>query len=368
MNPLHWFEGLPTWGKAAVGGGAGLIILLIWQPWKKSSSTSTANLATSPNIASGTPLSGGGGGGSVAGNSSGTPTYGSTGTGSSIGSNSSGSGGTTSTVDTGSGVGLPVDLPGSTISIGSVTTPPNNSSTPTQPIGGLPGGGQVGVTTTSVNITQPKSHPQNQSGSTSIAANQTASDKAAQKPNGSTVTDIGKKGTGGVTSKVVSTIGNANKTNIVNHPTNTASSGQTSNAGGYTVAQGGASYNAATDGAGGQWLVGSDGKSHFYKGAYNNQGDFVTTGNKNQPAPASKPGGNIVQNPGNGVYVISPKSTTRHRQTHNTPTPAPTKTQVSNENKNSASYQKQQRAVANGNESISQYNHSAQVNGWSTIP
>lgn len=35
----EWFTKLPTWGKVAVGGGAGLGALLIWHPWSKTAST-----------------------------------------------------------------------------------------------------------------------------------------------------------------------------------------------------------------------------------------------------------------------------------------------------------------------------------------
>lgn len=41
------FEGLPTWGKIGVVAGAGGVVLLIWQPWKSSSSsTGSTSLTT----------------------------------------------------------------------------------------------------------------------------------------------------------------------------------------------------------------------------------------------------------------------------------------------------------------------------------
>lgn len=267
MNPIEWFESLPTGGKIAVGCGAAAIILFIWKPWA-SSSGSTSTDTSGETYATDTGDDSG-----VGYDTSGNYSYGSGGGGS----------------DT--GVGLPTLPTGASPS-------PILAPVPATGIGATPTGQQVTVAPTSVTISQPEmdttSGVISQNTITSIAANQTAADVTAGTQWNSTVTNIAPKNTGGVTQQVVSTIASAANTNIV--------AGNS----GYTVAQGGASYNAAVNGAGDQWLVDSAGKPEEYKGDYNSQGQFVATLSKGQLAPASKPGGNTVTQKGNQI-IISPK-------------------------------------------------------------
>lgn len=54
FNVVQWFQDLPTWGKAAVIAGAGGVVLLVWRPWAKPSSTQTSDMAL-PMVASGAP-------------------------------------------------------------------------------------------------------------------------------------------------------------------------------------------------------------------------------------------------------------------------------------------------------------------------
>lgn len=222
---LETWNKLPTAGKVAVGAGVVGVIVYVWKSGGKSSAPSLLPTLQSPTTYGDT---GGGDSGS-----SGDSTWGS-----STGDSGSGgsSGGSDSSGNAGSGS-----------QSGSVTVPTSNPS-PTTPVVVHPTHIDIGMAST------PGFH--------SLPTHQTSTDVVSSNQWHSTVTDL----TGNVNATDVSAISNTANTNIVRKPTASKD---------YTVAQGGSSYNGAVNGAGGQWLVGSDNKGHWYAGQYTNTGVFV---------------------------------------------------------------------------------------------